>query len=199
MRPRPVAFALALAVLAVGCAYGPLEPGRLAEVKSRRDYVRLAEACLTHDEIWFFDEAGESLRIDVLNVAPELLAAARAQWSGDRVFTDELAKWLPRGGGRVVLLGLFNRRFKKDDFLKKGSYRASLVLDDGRRVSHDYAESVPAAFLADYFPAFDHWAKVFALHFPADPAQGGSLEVAWPFGDRTLPLRRPAALAARGT
>jgi hypothetical protein len=166
-------------------------------VRSRQDYVRLANACLSHDEIWFFTEAGESLRIDVLNVAPELLAVARSQWAADRAFTGELAKWLPEGNGRVVLLGLFNRRFKKDDFLKKGSYRAQLVLEDGRTVPHDFAEEVPEGFLADYFPAFNHWAKVFALHFPADPGAPASLEVVWPSGDRRLPLKRPAAPAPR--
>ncbi|MDR1082084.1 MAG: hypothetical protein LBQ79_14275 [Deltaproteobacteria bacterium] len=197
MRPRPAAFVLALvlAALASGCAYGPLEPGRLAEVRSRQDYIRLAEACLSHDEIWFFTESAESLRIDVMNVAPELLSVARSQWTVDRAFTEEMERWYPGGQGRVVLLGLYNRRFRKDDFLKKGSYRAELVLADGTRVQHDVALDVQEQFLADYFPAFNHWAKVFALHFPADPEAQATLEVAWPSGDRVMQLRRPSAPA----
>ncbi|MDR2612759.1 MAG: hypothetical protein LBG06_08030 [Deltaproteobacteria bacterium] len=196
MRPRHIALALALAFLSAACASGPFDPGRLEDMKRRSEYTDLAAACLSHDEIWFFNEAGESLRIDALNVTPELLAAARARWSGDRTFTDTLARWLPKGEGRLVLLGLFNRRFKKDDFLKTGSYRARLVLPDGRGIDHDFAEEAQARFLADYFPAFNHWAKVFALHFPADPAAPASLEVRWPSGDRTLPLKRPAGAPA---
>jgi hypothetical protein len=96
----------------------------------------------------------------------------------------------------VVLLGLYNKRFREDDFLKNGSYRAKLVLADGRTIEHDSAERVEERFLADYFPAFNHWAKVFALHFPADPSLPASLEVAWPSGDRVLPLKRPAAAPA---
>ncbi|MDR1037561.1 MAG: hypothetical protein LBT40_13665 [Deltaproteobacteria bacterium] len=197
MRPRPSALvpALVLAALAAGCAYGPLEPGRLAEVRSRQEYVRLVEACRTHDEIWFFNEAGESLRMDVLNVAPELLSAARARWSVDRGFADEIAKWYPQGGGRVVLLGLYSKRFKKDDFLKKNSYRAELVLADGRRLAPDVKLEVEPQYLADYFPAFNHWAKVFALHFPTNPEFDASLEVTWPSGDRAVPLRRAGAQA----
>jgi hypothetical protein len=178
----------ALAALAA-CNYGPLDPSRLAEVRGREDYIRLAAACVSHDEIWFFNEAGESLRIDALNLSPELLAAARMQWGNDKNFTDALGRWLPGGKGRVVLLGLYNRRFKKDDFLTKGTYRARLVTADGRILEHEFAEEVPEAFLADYFPAFNHWAKVFALRFPSDPAAPASIQVEWPSGERRIELR----------
>ncbi|MDR3154264.1 MAG: hypothetical protein LBW85_08365 [Deltaproteobacteria bacterium] len=199
MRPRFATPALALAFLAAACAAGPLEPGRLSEVRSRADYVRLVKASLTNYEIWFFNEAGESLRVDVVNVNPELLSAARARWSGDRAFTDEIAKWLPEGRGRVVLLGLYNRRFRKEDFLNTGAFRARLLLEDGTLVPHDYAAQASPHFLADYFPAFNHWAKVFAVHFPTDPSVPASLEVQWPSGDCTVPLKHPArAVQAAG-
>jgi hypothetical protein len=196
MRPSHTALALALTLAAAtssACTFGALDPEKLSLVRSRAEYVRLAEACLSNYEIWFINGASESLRIDILNVSPELLAAARSRWAADRAFAETLKAWGGDGRGRVVLLGLFSRTFRKDDFLKRGSYRASLILEDGAAVSHDRAVDVPAAFLADYFPAFNHWAKVFALHFPADPGLPASLEVAWPTGDCRVPLARPAA------
>ncbi|MDR1165403.1 MAG: hypothetical protein LBO66_05945 [Deltaproteobacteria bacterium] len=180
-----------LTLFVASCVFAPLEPTRLAEMRQREAYLDLVRNSATHDEIYFFNDAGESLWLDAVNVGPALLSAARLRWGEDREFSRVMDKWLPRGQGRVVLLGIFNRQFQKDDFLKNGAYRAKLRVS-GRTLAPDFMEEAPPLFWNNYFPAFNKWEKVFALRFPADPSLAdATLIVEWPAGDRELPLKSP--------
>jgi hypothetical protein len=166
----------------------PLDQERLTEISNRNGYIALVKSYLSHDEIYYFNQAGESLLLDAVNVSPELISAAKLRWSEDKEFMGEFEKWLPRERGRLVLLGVYNRSFKKEDFLKNGSYRARL-LSGGKSLDPAFIAEVKPAFLAKYFPVFNSWAKVFALRFPAvsGPSESSVL-VLWPAGARELPL-----------
>lgn len=172
----------------IGC-HGPLDDASMSEIRSRDSYIDLLKNFLTHDEIFYFNERSESLRLDALNITSEVITAAKVRWVTDKEFMEVFDKWLPQGEGRVVLLGIYNKSFKKDDVLKNGSYRAKLQINGVTYEPLDVKE-VKQAFLNRYFPVFNHWAKVFAFHFPVPMSQEpGILVVNWPSGVRTLELK----------
>jgi hypothetical protein len=180
-----------LLFFAPGCIFVtpvPLDQERINEISSRNGYIALVKSFMSHDEIYYFNQAGESLLLDAVNVSPELVSAATVRWTEDKEFMEEFGKWFPKERGRVVLLGVYNRTFKKDDFLKNGSYRAKL-LTGGKSYEPVYMAEVKPAFLEKYFPVFNHWAKVFALRFPPEAGYlESSILVEWPAGTRELPL-----------
>jgi hypothetical protein len=157
-------------------------------LKARDAYVALARAHTVHDELFFFDELRASLIVDVLNFGPKLSTAARLRWSGDGTFAKNIASWLPKGEGRVVFVGIYARGFKAADFSLDGSYRVRLRDASGTR-EPDHIEEVREPLLGYYLPVFNHWEKVFACHFPADPnASGATLILDFPQGARELTL-----------
>jgi hypothetical protein len=151
-------------------------------------YVNLAKKHTTHDEMFFFDELRASLIMDILNMSPELLIAARLRWSSDPAFSQGLSRWLPQGEGRVVFVGIYARHFKAEEFLTSGSYRVRLKAG-GMVYDPDHFEEVKEPILGNYFPVFNQWEKVFAVHFPGTYQRGASLIVEFPSGTRELFLK----------
>ncbi|MDR2350553.1 MAG: hypothetical protein LBF41_08065 [Deltaproteobacteria bacterium] len=188
-------LALSLAVLVVsmtaaGCHNVPFDRERVGEIRDRREYVDMAASYVAHDEIYYFNAKSEALLLDALNVAPEILAAGETRWSYDKEYNEAMARWIPDKKGRLVLLGIYNRSFRKEDFLKNGSYKA-LLLADGAAVEPDLLEEVNANFLEKYFPVFNHWARVFAVHFPVANDKKAAIRVLWPSGYREVELVDP--------
>ncbi|MDR1084701.1 MAG: hypothetical protein LBP22_07515 [Deltaproteobacteria bacterium] len=173
----------------MGCSKGPMDPVRLEQIHNRDDYIRLAKFFLAHDEIFYLNEAGESLFIDALNLSPQLLAAGRTRWTEDKRYTGLLEKWLPVGPpARVVLVGLYTRGIVKEDVLTNGRFRFQLKTG-GRLLEPLAVEEVKPEILEDYFPVFNRWEKVVAVRFPVELApSGSSLLVHWPSGDLEVPL-----------
>ena len=190
MRARFALFAVlapaALALLLSGC--GLFAPDRRDAVRQRDAYVKLAKKHTTHDELFFFNELRASMIMDVLNFGPDLLTAARLRWSSDKAFTDALAKWMPEGRGRTVFVGIYSRGFKPEEVLKNPSYSFRLKAQSGL-YEPDFIGQVKEPYLSSYLPVFNHWEKVFAVHFPADSSiAGASIVVDFPEATRELPL-----------
>jgi hypothetical protein len=187
------AVAVLLAGIFSACSSGPLDPARLAQVKSRDEYVALAKAGLAHDEIYFLNAAGEALWVDILPLTADLLAAGRVRWSEDKRHAELLSQWLPAGPpARIVLVGLYAKGLVKDDVLKNGRFRFHLRVG-GESLEPLAVEEVKPEVWGDYFPVFSRWEKVFALRFPASAGEGGALVIDWPAGRREVSLD-PAAL-----
>jgi hypothetical protein len=160
----------------------------VAQVRDRDEYLALAKSLLAHDEIYYLNEAGEALWVDALPLTAALLAAGQARWAKDKRHVDLLAKWLPEGPpARVVLVGLYVRKISVDDVLKKGRFRFQLR-EGGELVDPVAVEEVKSDVWGDYYPVFSRWDKVFAVRFPAQSSEGGSLVVLWPAGERELGL-----------
>ncbi|MDR2141772.1 MAG: hypothetical protein LBR11_08300 [Deltaproteobacteria bacterium] len=178
-----------LVVLAGACSSGPLDPGRLAQVRDRDAYLALAKTRLAHDEIFFLNPAGESLLINALDLDPELMAAGQKRWSEDKRLAELLSQWLPAEGppARVVLVGLYLKGLVKDDVLKNGRFRLQLKVG-GQTLEPLALFEVKPEVWADYYPVFSRWDKVFAARFPGGWPSGGVLLVHWPSGHREVPL-----------
>ncbi|MDR2340461.1 MAG: hypothetical protein LBF40_10090 [Deltaproteobacteria bacterium] len=176
-----------LSALIAGCQSGPFEPHRMEAMRARSAYVALAREHTTHDEIFFFDELRASVILDVLNMGPRLLSAARVRWAADGFFTDAMGKWLPEGEGRVIFVGIYARGFKVSEFSEKGSYRVRLR-SQGTVYEPDVISEVKEPLLSNYLPVFNQWEKVFACHFPAPPAPGATVVIEFPQGTRELAL-----------
>ncbi|MDR2353881.1 MAG: hypothetical protein LBF22_12160 [Deltaproteobacteria bacterium] len=186
---RLLPFGIVIIAFLTGCFFGPLESNRLKELSARQAYLNLVSSYATHDEIYFFNDMEETLFLDALNLTPELLTASKLRWSKNPEFMEALDNWLPRGRGRAILLGIFSRSFQEDDFLKKKSFRAHLQTS-GKTLAADVILMVKPSFLVHYFPVFNRWEKVFALHFPAAPGTlQSTLIVEWPAGKRELILK----------
>ena len=91
----PVAVLALLAFLGAACSQGPLDPDRLAQIKSRDEYGALAKSRVSHDEIYFLNTAGETLWVDALPLTADLLAAGQTRWADDKRHAEILKKWLP--------------------------------------------------------------------------------------------------------
>jgi hypothetical protein len=157
-------------------------------LRARTAYVDLAKKLTTHDELFFFEELRASLIMDVLNMTPDLLTAARLRWTDDQAFSQALSQWLPQGQGRVVFVGIYARDFKVSEFLETKSYRVRLK-SGGVLIDPDHFQEVKEPLLSNYLPVFNQWEKVFAVHFPVPPSRDSSLVVDFPSGTRELLLK----------
>jgi hypothetical protein len=184
-------MAVLLTVNLAGCSKGPMDPVRRAQIQSRDDYIRLAKEHLAHDEIFYLNEAGESLFINALNLSADLLAAGRTRWTEDKRYVGLLETWLPADSpGRIVLVGLYTKGIVKEDVLTNGRFRLQLrsgtIVNDPLEVIE-----VKPEILSDYFPVFNRWEKVVAVRFPTDLQPNPVLLVHWPSGNRELTLVGP--------
>jgi hypothetical protein len=175
-----------------------LDPTRLAQIKSRDDYVALAKSRVAHDEIIYLNKAGEALWVDALPLSPELMAAGQARWAGDKRRSELLGQWSPPEGppARIVLVGLYVKGLNKDDVLKTGRFRFELK-DGGQTLEPLEIFEVKPDIWSDYFPVFSRWEKVFAVRFPAVSSDGGRLVVHWPAGEREIDLSPGIARSSR--
>jgi hypothetical protein len=176
-----------------------LDPGRIAQIKSRDDYLALLKTRLAHDEIFYLNKLGEVLWVDVLPLTGEVMAAGQARWSEDKRREALLKAWLPPEGppARIVLVGLFIKGLTKEDVLTNGRIR--LQLRSGGQVLDALAvEEVKPDIWWDYYPVFNRWEKVFAVRFPANTPDDGSLVISWPAGSRELSLA-PAPVSAKNS
>jgi hypothetical protein len=169
-----------------------MDPDRLAQIKSRDEYLALAKSRVAHDEIFFLNSAGESLWVDALPLSSELLAAGQTRWANDKRHAELLNQWLPAGTpARVILVGLYVKGLVKDDILKNGRFRLQLRAD-GSTLDPLAVEEVKPEIWGDYYPVFSRWEKVFAVRFPVGSSDsGGVLLIHWPAGQRAIDLARP--------
>jgi hypothetical protein len=169
-----------------------LDPERRAQVKSRDEYLALAKGLLVHDEIFYFNPAGESLWVDVLPLSAEIKAAAQTRWGDDPRHVALINQWSPADPpSRVILVGLYSKGLVKEDVLKNGRFRFQLQAD-GQTLDPLAVEEVKPEVWTDYYPVFTRWSKVFAARFPKGSGEGGGvLVVKWPAGERALDLTRP--------
>ncbi|MDR1608531.1 MAG: hypothetical protein LBT38_09025 [Deltaproteobacteria bacterium] len=210
-RKPVVALLILLVAFLAACSTGPMDPGRLTQLRSRDEYITLARQHVAHDEIYFLNQTGEALWLDALSLTPELLAAGQARWKDDKRYQELLNQWrsadkpgqtakpgqADKPGqavkpdqaakpGQVVLVGLYTRGLTKDDILVNGRFRFQL-LSGGQLLEPLAILEVKPEIWADYFPVFTRWEKVFALRFPVT-SPGGVLSIHWPQGSREVIL-----------
>jgi hypothetical protein len=194
---KAVFMVMALCLLGA-CQSGPFEPSRRAQVKDRGAWLEEIKAYKSHDEIYFPDGEESSLLLNALSLSPPLLSQARVRWAGDSRLAKALASFQSKPGAseRLVLLGLYGRSFSAKDLTETGRFRVSLQ-NGAAKVAPLKITVLERELALDYFPVFNRWEKVFALSFPPGPWEGSSLEVAWPAGERRLPLIGLAAESPR--